>query len=176
MSFAYIPKKESSYLELKMNWPAWLVGTVERRSPSDIIPDNNIWVDNDAHTITIRYTALNIPFTTPPIIKPIMGIPNTNSMDGYLDYGNNLLYIEPANPRDHQIMCDWLALEIMANPGDDPNDFTKPQLMYAIHRILNMGYDKIGRWWHFKGINNGSRDNYLVRDKNILWLNTGIID
>ena len=168
-------------------------GTIERPSPSDIVPKDNITVVDweDTTQIVIDYEKpLNIPFTIRPKILNIMGIPDTNSMDGLMDYGHNPLYIEPANEANHQIMVDWLALEFLTSKGmlandcvyrvmvdsnDDPRDFTKPSLIYAIHRIYKVGADAIGRYFEFKGINNPTKDPFKARDHNLLFLNTGII-
>ncbi len=176
-----------------MNFLSRLFGkTVERPSPSDIIPKANITVNTfyNAAQIRIDYTHLNIPFTKPPIIKPIMDIPDTNSMDGLMDYGHNPLYIEPSDIENHKILVDWLAAEFLRSKGllandcvyrvmvddtDNSSDFTKPYKWYAIHRIWKIGYDENGRWWIFKGINNVVRDPVYARDNNILWVNTGII-
>jgi len=176
------------------SWLKRLFVTAEIPSPSDIVPKENINVLGS--TVIIDYgKKLNIPFTEPPNILRIMDIPNSNSMDGVMDVGNNALYIEPAGKRNHKIMCDWLAKEfirgketgwkqggandcvyrVMYNDDDDPRDFSKPARFYAIHRIWRMGHDEKGRWWIFKGVNNPMRDPVVARDKNILFLSTGVI-
>lgn len=169
-----------------------ILSGVERPSPSDIVPQSSIKVENayNASRITIDYMSLNIPFTKPPTILPIMSIPDSNSMDGIMDYGHNPLYIKPADPENHQIMVDWLAKEfieskgklandcvyrIMVHPEDAPNDFTKSHKWYAIHRIGKVGQDAEGRYFIFKGVNNAISDPYKARDANLLWLNTGVI-
>ena len=163
-------------------------------SPSDIVPKSNIKVSNlyNASQVTIDYTTLNIPFTKYPRILYIMDIPDTNSMDGLMDYGHNPLYIEPADEENHTLLCDWLAYEfessnqllandcvyrIMVDETDPPSDFTKPYLFYAIHRIHQIFYKDGVRYWVFKGINPAIKtvDPYIAQDKNILWLNTGVI-
>ena len=161
---------------------------VERPSPSDIVPKANIKIDGTK--VTIDYRTLNIPFTKPPILLRIMDIPDTNSMDGYFDYGHNLLYIKPVDSDNHKIMVAWLADEfiksggllandcayrIMVDENDDPYDGFKPYLFAAIHRIIGVEEDEKGRFFSFKGINNTRKDPYKVRDYNILWLNTGVI-
>mgnify|MGYP001558852107 CR=1 FL=1 len=167
-------------------------GTVERASPPDIIPKTGIQTMcfDKVCQVIIDYSRLNIPFTRHPNLIPIMDIPDTNSMDGYMDIGHNPLYIEPANEANHKIMLDWLeeqfyntkgmlaadcVYRVMANPQDNPKDFSRPALFYAIHRIKDIGQDKDGRFWRFKGINNSSTDPYKVRDRNIFYLNTGVI-
>lgn len=161
---------------------------MEKPSPADIVKETAISVVGAR--VIIDATQLNIPFTKPPQILPIMMIPDTNSMDGLFDYGNNNLYIKPADEVNHKIMVDWIAQQwlgsgglqtvdavsrIMTNETDDPGDFTKPYLWYAIHRLVEVGQDSNGRYFWFAGVNNPARDPYPARDKNILWLNIGTI-
>lgn len=162
----------------------------EKPSPADIVPQASIVPNNDAHKYVIDMNNLNIPFTSPPKLLNIMEIPDTNSMDGIFDMGNNNLYIEPADQVNHGIMVDWLAQKwlssqglttvdcvyrIMVNEADDPRDFTKSYRWYAIHRLVEVGTDEHGRFFWFAGVNNLNRDPYPARDKNILFLNTGTI-
>lgn len=163
---------------------------VEKPSPADIVKQASILADNQLSRIIIDVSQLNIPFTKPPRILPIMEIPDTGSMDGLFDYGNNNLYIEPADETDHQIMVDWIAqtwlssqglqtvdavTRIMVNEADDPSDYSKVAKWYAIHRLIEVGSDAQGRYFWFAGINNPERDPYPARDKNILWINIGTI-
>ena len=163
--------------------------TKERPSPSDIVSKDNIYILGN--TVVVDYgKKLNIPFTKTPIIIPIMDIPDSNSMDGFMDYGHNPIYIQPADEENQQIMADWLAKEwetskgmlandcvyrVMENSSDNPYDFSKPHTHFAIHRIHAVGHDSEGRYFKFKGINNSIEDAPKVRDKNILWVNTQII-
>ena len=159
--------------------------TTEIASPSDIIPKGNITVNqwDDTAEVVIDYLTSNIPFTKPPHILPILSIPDTNSMDGLMDYGHNPLYIVAADEENHKILCDWLADEWTKSKGmlaNDcvyriPPDFSQPAIHYSIHRIHKVGMDAKGRYWKFKGINNSIIDAPTVRDENILWLNTGVI-
>ena len=163
---------------------------IDKPSPADIVPRVGILADDYAKKFIIDMHQVNIPFTKPPRLLPIMDIPNSKSMDGLFDYGNNNLYIKPVDEANHKIMVDWIAqtwllssgkqtvdavYRIMVNDLDDPNDFTKPHLWYAIHRLVDIGYDTEGRFFWFAGINNLARDNYPARDKNIIWLNIGTI-
>ena len=163
---------------------------LDKPSPADIVQQTGILADNYSKKFIIDLHQLNIPFTKPPELLPIMEIPDSKSMDGLFDNGNNNLYIKPADEHNHKIMVDWIAniwvltyglqtvdavYRIMANEADDPNDFTKPHLWYAIHRLISVGCDDKGRHFWFAGINNLERDPYPARDKNIIWLNIGTI-
>lgn len=171
------------YLEL-------LAYGIEKPSPADIVKQSGIIADNITKKFTIDAKQLNIPFRTDPILLSIMEIPDTGSMDGIFDYGNNELYIEPADAENHKIMVDWIAKQwidskglntvdavhrVMVNDADDPKDFDKIAKWYAIHRLIEAGTDAQGRFFWFAGVNNPIRDPYLARDKNILWLSMGTI-
>jgi len=161
--------------------------TREIPSPPDIVPESSINIVDT--NLIVDYSKLNIPFTKPPKVINL-GIPDTNSMDGWGDIGHNVIYLEPVNKENHAIMVDWIAgqflssngmlaadcvYRIMVNDDDDPKDFTKPHKFYAIHRLHEVKIDDKGRKFLFKGINNPSPDPYYARDKNILWINAGII-
>lgn len=162
---------------------------VERPTPSDIFPTGNIKITADGD-IKIKLDNSHIPFTKKPIIQGIMEIPNSNSMDGVMDYGHNPLYIMPADEANHQILVDWLANEylvsgglnandcvyrIMADDNDEPSDFSAAHIAYIIHRIYGVNEDSEGRYFTFMGVNNHKPDSYKVRDKNILYFNGGVI-
>lgn len=162
----------------------------DKPSLADIVQQTGILADDYAKKFIIDMHQLNIPFSKPPTLMPIMEIPNSKSMDGVMDYGNNNLYSKPADEANHKIMVDWIARtwlltsglqtvdavsRIMTNDLDDPNDFNKPYLWYAIHRLVEVGFDEKGRFFWFAGINNLARDPYPARDRNIIWLNTGTI-
>jgi hypothetical protein len=163
---------------------------VEKPSPANIVMQTGILANDHTKKFTIDTRWLNIPFTKPPRLLPIMEIPDTGSMDGLFDHGNNNLYIAPADKANHKIMMDWIVQQwldskglqtvdavtrIMADEADDPNDFSKPHLWYAIHRLVEVGNDKKGRYFWFAGINNPTRDPYPAREHNIIWLNIGTI-
>lgn len=162
----------------------------DKPSIADIVLQTGILADDYSKKFIIDMHQLNIPFTKPPVLLPIMEIPNSKSMDGLFDYGNNNLYIKPADEINHRFMVDWISTQwlltsglqtvdavsrIMANDEDDPEDFTKPHLWYAIHRLVEVGFDEKGRYFWFAGINNPERDPFVCRDRNVLWLNTGTI-
>ena len=162
----------------------------DKPSPADIVPQTGILADDYAKKFIIDMHQLNIPFTKPPTLLPIMEIPDTGSMDGLFDYGNNNLYIKPADKLNHRIMVDWIAqmwlltsglqtvdavYRIMTNELDDPSDFNKPQLWYSIHRLVKVEIKDNEYEFTFAGINNLNRDPYPAKAKNILWLNIGTI-
>ena len=167
---------------------------IEKPSPPDIVKRTAITVDDATSRLTLQFDQLNIPFTKPAKTLHVMEIPDTNSMDGLFDYGNNNLYLEPADEENHKIMVDWIAKQwldskgllaadvvyrIMANDADAPSDFSypfKPSLWYAIHRLVEVGTDAEGRFFWLAGINNLGRDPYMARDKNLLWINLGTIN
>ena len=163
-------------------------GTREIPSPPDVIPESSISVVDTK--VIVDYSKLNIPFTLP--CKPLRyGMLDTNSMDGLVDYGHNVIYLEPDGKLNHKIMVDWIAdqflssngmlaadcvYRIMANEDDDPYDFTNlNHKWYAIHRLYEVSSDEKGRRFKFKGINNPSPDPYYARDSEILWIMSQII-
>lgn len=163
---------------------------VEKPSPADIVQQTGIVSDDYAKKFIVDMRQLNIPFTKPPRLLSIMEIPDTNSMDGIFDYGNNNLYVAPADEANQKIMVDWIAkiwldskgldtvdavTRIMANNADDPNDFSKPHVWYAIHRLVEVGTDGEGQYFWFAGVNNLARDPWKARERNIIWLNTGTV-
>ena len=166
-------------------------GTIERPSPADIVPASSITYDYDTGMWKIDTRHLNIPFTVPPNQVPLFEIPDTNSMDGIMDEGNNNLMLQPANVENDKIMVDWIAqtwleskglqtvdcvYRVMVKEVDDPLDFLKPALWYAIHRLVKVGVDSKGRYFIFRGTNNAQNDPYKARDANILFLKFGTID
>jgi len=165
-----------------------LFGTFRRPTPSDIVPEESIDLIDGQFVIDTR--RLNIPFTRPPNLVPIMMIPDTLSMSGVFDYGHNLKLIQPADEYNDKILADWLADEylnsngmkandcvfrVMVNPDDDPLDFWKPHRFYAVHRMAYVGQDDNGRYFRFKGVNNPVKDPVKVRDNEILFLSIGVV-
>lgn len=70
---------------------------------------------------------------------------------------------------------DIAVYRIMANPNDEPWDFSKAHVAYAIHRIIETNYDNTGRYFTFKGDNNSVKDPYRVYPHQILWVSVGTI-
>ena len=140
--------------------------TIERPSPSDIVPVSAVKVEGD--TIKINLKALNIPFSlTPRVWIPL--IPGTNSMDGAFDYGNNNILIAGADATDHEVMIDFIEVGDVVVYNSPSRDCA------IIHRIIQKGEDAEGRWFRFKGDNNASADPEKVRDSQIKWLSIGTI-
>lgn len=164
---------------------------LERPSIMDIVPTGAIKVNRARNKVTIDFTQLNIPFTKPPHLLHIMEIPDTNSMDGVFDTGNNNLYFQAADEENHLLMLDWIehhwnysrgmqtvdaVYRIMVNSDDDPLDFSQPCYYYAIHRVVGIGRGDGGRYWVFKGTNNNKPDPYTAKDENVLFVNGGTIN
>jgi hypothetical protein len=165
-----------------MDWLVRLIhGNTEIPSVPDIVPEDSISIVDSKLMVDFSY--LNIPFTRSPKIYPKVMIPDTNSMDGIADYGNNFIYIEPADEENHKIMVDWIAQKWLDSKGLDtcdcvyriPRDWSKPAQVYAIHRIKKVAFDNHGRYFIFKGVNNLWSDPLPARDENILYLSAGVI-
>ena len=161
--------------------------TQEIPSPPDIIMDDTISVADS--NLIVDFARLNIPFTKPPRVLRF-GMLDTNSMDGLVDIGHNVIYLEPVDKPNHNTMVDWIADQFVSSKGllaadcvyrimpgedDNPKDFTKPHIWYSIHRVCNVGADEDGRFFEFKGVNNPRKDPYRARDKNILWVMSAIL-
>lgn len=143
-----------------------LFGSFERPSPSDIVPRGSILVQEYPAGVFISMLELNIPFTAPPRVWVPL-IPDTNSMDGAFDYGNNNILIQGIDEENQRIMIDFLKV----------GDIAVYETIYGpiIHRIVKIGQDDGGRYFRFKGDNNGTRDPHKVRDTQISWLSIGTI-
>ncbi len=142
----------------------FFLGTIERPSQQNIVPDGNIR-QNQA-TAEINFDTCKIPFTKPPTLI-ITGVADTNSMDGVMDQGNNILCLAGADAENRQILCDWLKVGDIAiyeaNGG------------YIIHRIIKIMDEDGRRRFVFKGDNNGQADPYKIYDENIRCVLAGII-
>lgn len=137
-------------------------GTVERPSPGDWMQESAV----QTWATTLPWQDLNVPLSQKPKIWVPM-IPDTNSMDGVFDFGNNNILIAGADADDHKKLIDNLLVGDIAV-------FRTPT-MYAIHRISGIDTDGNGKYFKFKGDNNASTDPDKVRDFQIEWISIGVI-
>ena len=137
-------------------------GTIERPSPSDWLPEADVkaWAD------TLPWNKLNVQLGKKPKIWVPM-IPDTNSMDGVFDIGNNNILIAGANKADHALIVNALIVGDIA--------VYRTASIYAIHRIVEIGQDKQGKFYRFKGDNNSVKDPGKVRENEIEWVSIGTI-
>uniref|UniRef100_A0A6M3JUD0 Putative peptidase n=1 Tax=viral metagenome TaxID=1070528 RepID=A0A6M3JUD0_9ZZZZ len=148
-----------------MNWLSkFFGGTVERPSPTDWLPEGVVrkWADS------IPWESLNLGVALsqkPKVWVPM--IPDTNSMDGVFDYGNNNILIAGANEIDHKIIVRCILTGDIA--------VYRTSTTYAIHRVIAIGYDAKGKYFRFKGDNNFSTDPGRVRESEIEWVSIGVI-
>ena len=139
-------------------------GTVERPSPQDWIPRSGIIPSDGKVIIDLLQLSLELD-ETPGVWIP--EIPNTNSMDGLFDIGNNNILIAGSNAQDQTKLVDFLKVGDIA--------VYKTDTMYAIHRIVEIKEDKEGKYFRFKGDNNPVKDSGRVREYEILWVSIGTI-
>ena len=158
-----------------MCWLSKLFGVsgTERPSPSDIVPLDSITVITKPVGVLVNLAKLNVSLNKPPKIW-IPPIPDTNSMDGAFDIGNNNILIAGANEIDQQRLVNFMQVGDIAVYRIPP-DFSQTAKIYAIHRIVEIGKDSEGKYFRFKGDNNTVKDPYKVRDSEILWLSIGTI-
>lgn len=64
----------------------------ERPSPSDIVPEGSLVIQKQPVGVLVNVAKTNIPLAKPPRVW-IPPIPDSNSMDGAFDYGNNNILI-----------------------------------------------------------------------------------
>lgn len=138
--------------------------TLDQPSASDIIPRGNM--EQKANRIEISLDSINVPFTRPPKVW-MPSIPDTNSMDPAFDHGHNNILIAGVDQENQRILVNFLKV-------GDVAVYRNPQ-MYAIHRIITIGHDRLGRYFRFKGDNSIVRDPFKVRDSQIQWLSIGTI-
>ncbi len=128
--------------------------TAEQPSPQDFIKRHQIFWNEDEGSVTIHG------------IKGRVRIPeiaDTNSMDGLMDYGHNVLLVEEFD-RNKLIVGDIVVFR--------PTMYRTNSI---IHRISKIGEDEDGRWYFTRGDNNAIRDPYRLRNQHIGWLCIGII-
>jgi len=139
----------------------------ERASPSDWVLKNSITVSNGV--VTIDLNKLNVSLSKTPLVW-VPEIPDTNSMDGAFDSGNNNILIAGANPDDHKKIIDFI------NVGDIAvYESRNPYFPLIIHRIIEIGQDGQGKYFIFKGDNNNAPDTGKVREPQIKYFSIGTI-
>ncbi len=121
---------------------------LERISPNDWIKREDIGYNGEFLTIRLK-----------PNVK-IFSIADTNSMDGLLDIGHNVLATDNFD-RSKLAVGDIVIYQIYT---------TK-----IVHRIVEIREDKNGRIYRMRGDNNINIDPYYLRDLHIKWLVLGII-
>ena len=135
--------------EKEITIPPPKLSGVERISPPDHIKEENIHVYSDRVVIDIQ----NPEWAT---FTP------TNSMDPVIDEGANSIQIVPQN-------------ESIVGLGD----IASYESVYAtgtiIHRIVHIGKDELGTYYHIKGDNNILKDPGKVRFNQIRRITVGII-
>ncbi len=146
---------------------------LERPSPSDIVPETSITIYEALGQVIINVAKLNIPFIKSPKVW-MPSIPDTGSMDPGFDFGHNNILIAGADELDHLRLINFLKVGDIAVYRIPP-DYSLSAEIYAIHRIVEIGKDSEGRYFRFQGDNNAVKDQYKVRDENILWLCIGTI-
>lgn len=111
----------------------------ERSSPSDRVPEDNIFVYKDKVVINLA-NATWATFT------------DTNSMDPFLDYGSNSIEVKPQSETD-------LAV----------GDIISYESSYGliVHRITEIKNDSIGWYCRTKGDNNQFTDPGKIRFEQI---------
>lgn len=149
-------------------------------SPPDIVKKGGIVIKDGK--VSIDLEMVNIPFLGPPeiVVYPVM---DTKSMDGIMDYGNEIAVIAGGDADDQAKMIDWIASQWEDSKGLNaadcayriPADWNEPPEHYLFHRLVQVGHDNDGRYFRFRGVNTKSRDPFKVRDENIKYLGIGVI-
>ena len=125
--------------------------SLERISPNDWIEGRQIHYDFEHQSLVI--TGL------PPIVK-IFSIADTNSMDGLLDIGHNVIATDNFGKSKLSI-GDIVIYQVY--------------LTKIVHRIVEITEDNNGRIYRCRGDNNVDTDPYYLRDENIIYLVLGVI-
>ncbi len=123
---------------------------IERISPNDWVKRDQIDYDAKSQLLTIKLK---------PIVK-IFGVADTNSMDGLVDIGHNVIATDEFD-RSKLAVGDFIIYHLYT--------------MLIGHRIVEVHEDGYGRWYWTRGDNNVVNDTYPVRDSQIKWLVIGII-
>ena len=114
---------------------------VERISPSDIIKESQINLDENHVSIEIKNAML-------------ASFLNTNSMDPVLDETANAIEIVPKTENDIKI-------------GDIVSYYSNKKKAVLVHRVIGISHDSEGKYFIFKGDNNTEADPEKVRFEQI---------
>ncbi len=123
---------------------------LERISPNDWIKREDISYNVPGEFLAIRLK---------PNVK-IFSIADTNSMDGLLDIGHNVI------ATDHFDKARLAVGDIVVY---------RVYTTKIVHRIVEIREDKNGRIYRCRGDNNVSIDPYYLRDLHIKYLVIGVI-
>jgi len=107
----------------------------------------------------IAYDGEFLTITLEPEVK-IFSIADTNSMDGLLDIGHNVIATDHFD-KSKLAVGDIVIYQVYT---------TK-----IVHRIVEITEDKNGRIYRCRGDNNVGMDRYFLRDLNIKYLVLGVI-
>lgn len=123
---------------------------LERISPNDWVNYSQIAYDKRTKLLTIKLE---------PTIK-IFSIADTNSMDGLLDIGHNVIATNHFD-KSKLAVGDIVVYQVYT---------TK-----IVHRIVEIKEDAKGRIYRCRGDNNVATDPYYLRDENVKWLVLGVL-
>lgn len=122
----------------------------ERISPNDWVKRDQISYDENTKLLTVK-------------LKPnvaIFGVADTNSMDGLLDYGHNVILTDNFD-RAKLAVGDIVAYQVCTK--------------LILHRIVEIKKDGSGRIYRCRGDNCIDVDPYYLRDMHIIYLCLGIL-
>ena len=123
----------------------------ERASPNDWVKREQIDYIEKTKLLTIKIE---------PNVK-IFSIADTNSMDGLLDIGHNVIGTDNFD-KSRLAVGDIVVYQVY--------------LTKIVHRIVEIGEDKNGvRFYRCRGDNNVNVDRWYLGDRNIKWLVLGVI-
>ena len=124
----------------------------ERISPNDWIRRDQIKYDPITRTVSIGGLE--------PEVK-VFGVADTGSMDGLVDFGHSVILTDNFD-KDKLAIGDIIA-------------YYQISLNLTLHRIVEMGLDSQGKWYHTRGDNCIDNDGYRLRKEHIKYLLLGII-
>ena len=123
---------------------------LERISPNDWVKRDQIAYDGQAGLLTIKLK---------PIVK-IFSIADTDSMDGLMDRGHNVIATAEFD-RAKLAIGDIVIYQVY--------------LTKIVHRIVEITEDQGIRRYRCRGDNNVNMDPYSLRDLHIIYLVLGVI-